>query len=247
MSRGRVYPLIAIALATISFACGPSGEPAATADESSAAAAQPAAAPAPVVLDAPKPGTAPANPYSPEQIARGEMLVTFGSCNDCHTPFAYNAELSAPVPDMRRMLSGHPEGAPGPGGKVGPADMGLLGPTGTAIAFTFGTVYAINLTPDVDTGTGSWTEEMWLNIWKTGSHLGGGARPIFPPMPWYSVASLSKEDQIAIFAYLRSIPPIHNGVPTFNPPPPVEQVFTNLNAAILKGVEARKAAAKPAS
>ena len=35
-------------------------------------------------------------------------MVTFGSCNDCHTPWKFNPEKRAPEPDMTRMLSGHP-------------------------------------------------------------------------------------------------------------------------------------------
>lgn len=241
MIRGYVRLVMSIAFAAAALACADSGH------HQEAAAAAPApqqAPPEPFTLADPAPGTAPPNPYSAEQIARGAALVAFGSCNDCHTPFEFDEAMGGPVPDMARMLSGHPEGAPDPGGQVGPMDMGLLGPTGTSIALPFGTVYAVNLTPDMDTGTGSWTEEMWLNIWRTGSHLGGNGRPVLPPMPWYSVASLPDEDQIAIFAYLRSIPPIRNGVPTFNPPPPVQDAISRANAAIAQEIRSRKEAAK---
>jgi hypothetical protein len=44
-------------------------------------------------------------------------------------------------------------------------------------------------------------------MFRKAKHLGGGGRPVLPPMPWMAVASLPDEDIVAIFAYLRSIPP----------------------------------------
>ena len=158
-------------------------------------------------------GSAPANPYSKMQVERGEYLVRFGSCNDCHTPWNFDPAIGAPRPDMSRMLSGHPSAAPDPQGAIGPGDIGLIGPTFTSFALPFGTMYSLNLTPDIDTGTGSWTEEMFLDIFRTGRHLGGNGRGILPPMPWLWIRNLTDEDLISIFAYLRSIPPIHNLAP----------------------------------
>lgn len=42
------------------------------------------------------------------QIERGRLLVTIGGCNDCHTPLKFDANVGMPIPDMSRMLSGHP-------------------------------------------------------------------------------------------------------------------------------------------
>jgi mono/diheme cytochrome c family protein len=148
-----------------------------------------------------------------EKIQRGEYLVRFGSCNDCHTPWIFDEELGVPRPDMRRMLSGHPEGAPDPAGTVGPTDMALIGPTLTSFAMPIGTVYSQNLTPDMDTGIGSWTEEMFLDIFRKGRHLGGDGRGVLPPMPWFWIRNLSDDDLRAVYAYLNSIPPIKNAVP----------------------------------
>ncbi len=152
--------------------------------------------------------------YTAKQMARGAELVGFGACNDCHTPWAFREDLGMPVPDMSRMLSGHPEGAPGPSGQVGPTDIVLIGPTFTSFRMPFGTVYSVNLTPDMDTGTGSWTEQMFVDIFKKGRHLGGDGRGILPPMPWVYYRTLPEKDLVAIFAYLRSIPPIRNSVPS---------------------------------
>lgn len=42
------------------------------------------------------------------------------------------------------------------------------------------------------------------------------ARPIMPPMPWPAHSRLT-DDLHALFAYLRSIPPVHNRVPERQP------------------------------
>ena len=34
--------------------------------------------------------------------------------------------------------------------------------------------YAANLTPDINTGIGIWTEEMFVKAMRTGRHMGGG-------------------------------------------------------------------------
>lgn len=82
----------------------------------------------------------------------------------------------------------------------------------TAWAGPWGISYAANLTPDVNTGIGIWTEEMFLNAMKTGKHMGSG-RTILPPMPWQNLSRLTEEDLKAIFAYLKSVPAIRNQVP----------------------------------
>jgi mono/diheme cytochrome c family protein len=172
--------------------------------------------------------------YSPEQVERGRQLVSFGGCNDCHTPWKLDSELGAPAPDMTRMLSGHPEGAPDPRGTLGEGDMAVIGPTFTSFRMPFGVIYAPNLTPDMDTGTGSWTEDMFVGIFRKARHLSGDGRPVLPPMPWPSVASLPDADLVAIYAFLRSIPPVRNSVPVLHLPPPVEKAIADGNAKLLE-------------
>jgi len=43
-------------------------------------------------------------------VKRGGQLVRMGGCSDCHTPMAFDPKIGAPVPQMDRFLSGHPEG-----------------------------------------------------------------------------------------------------------------------------------------
>jgi mono/diheme cytochrome c family protein len=151
-----------------------------------------------------------AQPKPNAQIERGRYLVTFGGCNDCHTPMKLTPQ--GPQQDISRRLSGHPEGmelppAPKPDGPWFASTAGM-----TAWAGPWGLSYASNLTPDKNTGLGIWTEEMFLKAMRNGRHFGEG-RPILPPMPWQAVASLNDDDFKAIFAYLRSIPPVRNQVP----------------------------------
>lgn len=167
-------------------------------------------------------------PPAPEgsPMARGALLVQVGGCNHCHTPWRFDANLGMPVPEMNRMLSGHPAGAPDPEGKPGKRDIALIGPTFTSFAMPFGTVYAPNLTPDKDTGMGSWTEKMFLDAIRTGKHLGGTGRAILPPMPWMDLRALPDADLKAIFAFLRSIPAVKNPVPAHKVPEPVYGAIT---------------------
>jgi hypothetical protein len=150
---------------------------------------------------------------APDAIERGRQLVSMGGCNDCHTPMKFDPEIGMPVPDMSRMLSGHPEGAPDPASNLAGHDLAAIGPTFTSFRLPFGVVYTANLTPDAATGLGAWTQEMFMRAVRTGRHMGGNGRPILPPMPWPTLAQQSDADLAAIVAYLRSIPAIRNDVP----------------------------------
>lgn len=238
--RRLIAPL---ALFLLAIGCAaPADEAPAVEAASEPAGTAPAGPPEPFDFGPVVIGTAPENPYSAEQVARGAYLVAFGGCNDCHTPWNIDPTTGLPAPDMSRMLSGHPRNAPDPQGTVGPADSGLFGPTFTSVALPFGTVYALNLTPDIETGSGTWTEEMFFGMFRTARHLGGNGRPILPPMPWPSLASLTDEDLLSIFAYLRSIPPIVNAVPSSDVPPPVLEALAAANEVTLAQINARRGA-----
>ena len=159
-------------------------------------------------------GGSPAETTAPAaaRVARGEYLVSFGGCNDCHTPWKMGAK--GPEPDMTRMLSGHPQQLamppapalpPGPWGWTGAATM-------TSFAGPWGVSFTANLTPDKETGLGDWTEEMFIATMKTGRHQGKG-RPLLPPMPYFNLKGLTDEDIKSVFAYLQSLPPVRNKVP----------------------------------
>lgn len=151
------------------------------------------------------------------KVERGRYLVTFGGCNDCHTPWKMGE--NGPEPDMSRMLSGHPQqltlpAAPALG--AGPWE-GVWSATFTAWAGPWGVSFTRNLTPDEETGLGSWTEREFVTTLRGGRQRGIG-RELLPPMPWPGIGQASDEDLAAIFAYLRSIPAISNRVPDPIPP-----------------------------
>lgn len=161
--------------------------------------------------------TAPASAQPPAE--RGAYLATIGGCHDCHTPKVFTER--GPELDHKRLLSGHPADAALPA--VPP---GVLTPDGwgaltnahlTAWAGPWGISFAINLTPD-PTGLGSWSEQEFIQALRTGKHAGVG-RPILPPMPWFNYATMPDDELKALFAYLRSLPPIANKVPEPAPPP----------------------------
>jgi hypothetical protein len=151
------------------------------------------------------------------QIERGAYLVKIMACNDCHTPWQMTPR--GPEPDMTRMLSGHPQdfpvSAPAPGKE--PWVWSGAG-TNTAFAGPWGVSFTANLTPDPETGLGKWTDETFMATIRNGRHEGQG-RPILPPMPYPMYRNATDEDLRAVFAFLQSIPAIHNRVPQPIDPP----------------------------
>jgi hypothetical protein len=146
------------------------------------------------------------------QVERGAYLVRTMMCNDCHTPWKVGP--NGPEPDMSRMLSGHPQNLKITAPSAFPSSpwSWMGSETMTAFAGGWGVSYTANLTPDKETGLGTWTAETFIATLRSGRHLGKG-RPILPPMPWKMIGSASDEDLRAIFSYLQSIPPIRNRVP----------------------------------
>ncbi len=149
-----------------------------------------------------------------EMVKWGEYLVNVAGCGDCHTPKIYTP--MGPVPDTTRLLSGHPASE-----KVAPVPQGMLAPDKwvaatnghfTAWAGPWGVSFTRNLTPDMATGLGSWTEAVFIKALRTGKDMGEG-RDILPPMPWQNFRNMSDNDLKAIFAYLRTLKPVENAVP----------------------------------
>jgi len=119
------------------------------------------------------------------QIERGKYLASFGGCMDCHTPGYFFGK-----PDMARHLGGSEVGFELPG---------------------LGVFHGPNLTPDKETGLGNWTNEQVVKALQEGVRPDG--RILAPIMPWRALANLTKEDALAIVAYLKSLPPVRNKVP----------------------------------
>jgi mono/diheme cytochrome c family protein len=151
-------------------------------------------------------------------VERGRYIVTTFGCNDCHTPWKLGP--NGPEPDMTRMLSGHPQDLampPAPALPEGPWQIVASG-TNTAWSGPWGVSFTANLTPDRETGLGTWTEQQFIDALRTGRHQGRG-REILPPMPAMWIGKKTDEDLRAIFAYLQSIPALTNRVPAPIAPP----------------------------
>jgi hypothetical protein len=87
-------------------------------------------------------------------------------------------------------------------------------PSLSAWAGPWGVSFAMNLTPDKETGIAEWSEQMFIQVARTGKHQGQpNGRDILPPMPWFNLKDLKDSDLKAMWAYLRSIPPVRNNVP----------------------------------
>lgn len=158
-----------------------------------------------------------------EMIANGKYLLNAGGCNDCHSPKVFTE--MGPVPDTTKLLSGHPAGT-----KLNKVDTSVTNSKWvyssmdlTSWVGPWGVSFTPNLTPDGPTGLGTWTEEIFIKSLRTGKHMGFG-RNLLPPMPWQSIGQMKDEDLKAIFAYLKSLPPISNKVPDPIPPNMIVQV-----------------------
>ena len=120
--------------------------------------------------------------------SRGEYLVrAVGHCGECHTPRTMTMAV-----DNARFLAGNPKSR---------------GPEGEAVA---------NITPDKDTGIGSWTEEQIVEYLATGNKpdgdVAGGLMGEVIQGTSAGYKDMTRADRVAIARYLRSIPPIKNRI-----------------------------------
>ncbi len=75
-----------------------------------------------------------------------------------------------------------------------------------------GRIVASNLTPDPQTGAGTWTDDQFARAIREG--IGHDGRTLFPIMPYPRFRSMSDEDLASIVVYLRSLPPVRHELPT---------------------------------
>jgi mono/diheme cytochrome c family protein len=141
-------------------------------------------------------------------VARGAQLVMLGGCNDCHTP-----KLANGAPDASRALSGHPQDAPLAPEVVGGASLNLML---TAWRGPWGLTLSRNITPDRETGIGTWTLADFKRTIRTGINPKGEV--LRPPMPIPQLQNIPDKDLESIWAYLRTVKPIRNAVGKVDPP-----------------------------
>lgn len=148
------------------------------------------------IIDAP--GARPGGfaPATREEVYRGEYLVELLGCGSCHTDGALVGE-----PDLEKSLAGSRTG------------IAWTNPLGTRYP---GVVYPANITPDVATGIGTWSDSQIANAIRAGIGRHGSRR--IATMPWQGYAKISDADVAAIVSYLRSIAPVYHEVPAEVPP-----------------------------
>src|SRR3984957_19301032 len=70
----------------------------------------------------------------------------------------------------------------------------------------FGTLFTSNITPDRETGIGAWTGDQFYATMHVGRFPDGGL--LYPAMPFGSYTKVTRRDSDAIFAYLKTVPPV---------------------------------------
>jgi hypothetical protein len=123
------------------------------------------------------------------QVKHGWYLVRIAQCNDCHTAFNEQAEMAR----TEMMFGG-----------------------GQRMAGPWGEVVTPNITSD-PSGIAHYDEAMFIKTIRTG-HASGGVRELNTFMPYRYFRNMTDEDLKAIFAYLRTVPPVKHRVDNSEPP-----------------------------
>jgi mono/diheme cytochrome c family protein len=138
---------------------------------------------------------------TPERLARGQYLVeNVMGCFGCHS-------------DIDWAGTGMPRlGTEGGGGRV----------YDDTLPFS---IYAPNISPDPETGAGTWSNEQFVRVLRQG--IGHDGRRLISLMPWQETRHLNDEDLAALIAYVRSIPPVKNTVPPLELPDEVRRALVS--------------------
>ncbi|HYD58508.1 MAG TPA: cytochrome c [Burkholderiales bacterium] len=82
---------------------------------------------------------------------------------------------------------------------------------GVAIPTPFGTVYSSNITPERETGIGAWTVDDFWNALHKGKSRDGSY--LYPAFPFTNYTKVTREDADAMYAYFRTVTPVHRPNP----------------------------------
>ncbi|MBM3764777.1 MAG: cytochrome c [Acidobacteria bacterium] len=128
-------------------------------------------------------------PSTPEAIARGEYIFTvLADCDGCHSQ-RDATKFGLPV-----IVSGRGRGF------TFPPELGLPG-----------NVTAPNITSDMETGIGAWTNGEKIRAIREGISRDG--RALFAFMPYQAFAKMSDKDVLSLVAYINTLPPVKNATP----------------------------------
>jgi mono/diheme cytochrome c family protein len=81
---------------------------------------------------------------------------------------------------------------------------------GRAVETPFGNIDAPNITPDRETGIGAWSDDQFDAAVRHG--IGRDGSRLYPAMPYNAYAKMSRDDVLAIRAYLNTVTPVKNAV-----------------------------------
>ena len=142
---------------------------------------------------------------TPALVKRGEYIANHVAvCIDCHS-----------TRDFSRFSGPPQKGTEGKGGDKFDHSLGFPG-----------TFYARNITPDKETGIGSWTDgEIYRAITRGVSKNGD---PLFPVMPYKSYSQMTTEDAYAVIAYIRTLAPVKHKVPRSDPDFPMSLIMRTM-------------------
>jgi mono/diheme cytochrome c family protein len=132
-----------------------------------------------------------ADPATRALAERGRYVAALGTCTLCHSA----------GPSLTRPWRPYP--AMGGGMRVSWR--------------VFGTTYSRNLTPDRDTGLGTWTRAEIRRAIVSGIAR-DGRQMHWQAMPWDHFSNLSPEDLEALVVYLQQLPPVYSRIPDPEPP-----------------------------
>lgn len=131
-----------------------------------------------------------------QRLERGRYIVEGPAhCFECHSDVDWEK----------------PGGQPKPGRKGAGTEFGKYG---------MPWLVAPNITPDAETGAGTWTDEQLARAIREG--IGNDGRRLFPVMPYTYFRNMSDEDLASVVVYLRSIEPVRNVLPRTNIPEPMK-------------------------
>jgi hypothetical protein len=139
---------------------------------------------------------------TPQRLERGRYIATaLSGCIYCHSPHEWAAPGTPIVAGM--------EGA----GEVEPyADLP-------------GKIVAPNLTPDPETGAGTWSDDQLARAIREG--VGHDGRALFPLMPYGRFRDMSDEDLASVVVYLRSLRAVRHELPETEIIFPVKYLIRN--------------------
>jgi mono/diheme cytochrome c family protein len=134
------------------------------------------------------PVTVPASalPDHAPDVENGRYMFTAGGCAECHAAPAGECD-DLDIQD-ETVLSG-----------------------GRCLTTEFGTFYVPNISPDKETGIGTWTTLDFVNAMKRGVAPGGVH--LYPAFPYTSYQRMTYEDLIDLKAYLDTLPAVNHDAP----------------------------------